>query len=102
MLVCAYCLYGTSTMLLMVLYDVCTYVPTAFSPCIGKVVALRFNKEFVDSVSGGQWCGVLLDQTNFYAEQGGQLYDTGFMTKVDDEVRDSINMIECVVKVLER
>jgi len=70
----------------------CVYAlsAAAFSPCTGRVVALRFNKEFVEGVSGGQLCGVLLDQTNFYAEQGGQLYDTGFMTKVDDEVRDGI------------
>ncbi len=57
-----------------------------FSPCVSKVVALRFNNEFVDSVCGGELCGVLLDCTCFYAEQGGQLYDTGFMIKQDDEV----------------
>lgn len=28
---------------------------------------------------------MLLDKTNFYAEQGGQIYDTGYMVKIGDE-----------------
>lgn len=50
---------------------------------------LRYNKEFVDCVESGKECGVLLDRTSFYAEQGGQIYDEGYMVKVDDDV--SIN-----------
>jgi alanyl-tRNA synthetase len=42
---------------------------------------------FVDHVTSGQECGVLLDKTCFYAEQGGQIYDEGFLVKVGDEVR---------------
>lgn len=49
-------------------------------------MALRCNKEFVQEVTSGQRVGILLDKTNFYAEQGGQIYDTGFMSKCDDEV----------------
>ncbi|PSN35457.1 Alanine--tRNA ligase [Blattella germanica] len=56
-----------------------------FKPCKGKVVALRHSKMFVDSVTSGQECGVVLDKTSFYAEQGGQIYDEGFMVKVGDE-----------------
>lgn len=56
-----------------------------FEPCEATVVALRYNKEFVDSVSSGQEAGIVLDKTNFYAEQGGQIYDEGFMIGVDDE-----------------
>lgn len=44
------------------------------------------NKQFVDEVPGGNRCGVLLDKSCFYAEQGGQLYDTGYINKESEEV----------------
>lgn len=56
-----------------------------FQPCTATVVALRMNKEFVNKVPGGNRCGVLLDKSSFYAEQGGQMYDTGYITKEDDQ-----------------
>ena len=65
---------------------------TAFEPATGKVLALRRNKEFVEEVSSGQECGVLLDRTSFYAEQGGQIYDTGFIVKENDPVRVSLSL----------
>ena len=65
---------------------------TAFEPATGKVLALRRNKEFVEEVSSGQECGVLLDRTSFYAEQGGQIYDTGFIVKENDPVRSSLSL----------
>lgn len=63
-----------------------------FEPCTATVIALRFDKKFVDEVSSGQECGVLLDRTSFYAEQGGQIFDEGFMVKIGDE------SVEFVVK----
>ena len=43
-----------------------------------KIVALYDGTKFVDSISeAGQQYGILLDKTPFYAEQGGQEYDTG-------------------------
>nr|CAD7412164.1 unnamed protein product [Timema cristinae] len=56
-----------------------------FEPCRGRVIGLRHAKQFVEEVSSGQLCGVLLDRTCFYAEQGGQIYDEGYMVKVGDE-----------------
>ncbi|XP_012347711.1 alanine--tRNA ligase, cytoplasmic isoform X2 [Apis florea] len=56
-----------------------------FAPCFSTVIALRRAKTFVNEVSSGEEVGILLDQTNFYAEQGGQMYDEGFLTKIDDE-----------------
>jgi len=54
--------------------------------CIeAEVKALRMNKQFVTEVTTGSLCGVLLDQTCFYAEQGGQLYDVGYINKMGDE-----------------
>ena len=56
-----------------------------FEGCQSRVLALRRNKKFVEKVESGQECGVLLDKTCFYAEQGGQIYDEGFLEKLDDE-----------------
>ncbi|CAB3999052.1 alanine--tRNA ligase, cytoplasmic [Paramuricea clavata] len=56
-----------------------------FDLCSGEVKALLLNKEFVSEVPGGEKCGIVLDQTCFYAEAGGQIYDQGYMTKTDDE-----------------
>lgn len=69
------------------------YHNTAFEQCTGKVIALRHNRQFVQEVQSGQQVGVLLDKTSFYAEQGGQIYDTGFMIKVDDEVLVLLNYL---------
>ena len=46
---------------------------------MATVMALRRDKLFVEEASTGQECGVLLDKTCFYAEQGGQIYDEGYL-----------------------
>ncbi|ELU16117.1 hypothetical protein CAPTEDRAFT_155717 [Capitella teleta] len=56
-----------------------------FNMCNATVKALRSNKTFVDQVTSGQEVGVVLDKTCFYATQGGQMFDEGFIVKVDDE-----------------
>ena len=57
-----------------------------FQSCEGTVIALRCNKTFVNEITSGQLAGILVDQTCFYAEQGGQIYDEGFIVKSGDEV----------------
>lgn len=52
----------------------------------GKVVALLLNQEFVDHLSDGQEGMVILDQTPFYAEMGGQIGDTGELKKGSDAI----------------
>jgi len=58
-----------------------------FASSTGKILAIRYNKQFVDSVASGQECGLLLDRTAFYAEQGGQIFDEGFIVKGENEMR---------------
>ncbi|XP_020819319.1 alanine--tRNA ligase, cytoplasmic [Phascolarctos cinereus] len=59
-----------------------------FETPVATVKALHREKTFVDEVSTGQECGVVLDKTCFYAEQGGQIYDEGFLVKEDDSSED--------------
>ena len=40
-----------------------------FESCTSTIVGLRHNKSFVNEVKSGQECGILLNQTCFYAEQ---------------------------------
>lgn len=79
------------------------YVPSStdkdaeykFAPCTAKVLALRTQKQFVNDVTSGQDCGVILDCTSFYAEQGGQIFDEGYMVKSDDEsVEFTVNNVQ--------
>lgn len=67
-----------------------------FASCEAKIVALRYNKQFVNEVTSGQECGVVLDRTNFYAAQGGQIYDTGYMVKLggDDGVELTVKNVQ--------
>ncbi|KAH0622607.1 hypothetical protein JD844_025040 [Phrynosoma platyrhinos] len=51
-----------------------------FRPCKSTVLMLYQDGSLQKEVSGGgQRCGVLLDKTSFYAEQGGQTSDQGYM-----------------------
>jgi len=66
-----------------------------FEPVVGTVKAIIFEKEFVNEVTSGSHCGVVLDRTCFYAEQGGQIYDQGFLTKEgDEEVEFSVTNVQ--------
>jgi alanyl-tRNA synthetase len=60
------------------------------------IKAIYHNKKFLSStkeVPEGEQFGVLLDKTNFYAEQGGQEYDTGKLV-VDGEAEISIENVQ--------
>ncbi|XP_040839407.1 alanine--tRNA ligase, mitochondrial [Ochotona curzoniae] len=54
-----------------------------FGTCEAQVLQLYAEDgTAVASVGEGQRCGLLLDRTNFYAEQGGQASDRGFLVQV--------------------
>ena len=55
---------------------------------VGTVLALRRERAFCDEACTGQECGVLLDRTSFYAEQGGQSFDEGYMLRENDSADD--------------
>ncbi|XP_035521619.1 alanine--tRNA ligase, cytoplasmic [Morone saxatilis] len=59
-----------------------------FEQATATVLALRRDRDFCDEVTTGQECGVLLDQTTFYAEQGGQTFDEGYMLREDESTED--------------
>uniref|UniRef100_A0A8C8MGQ8 alanine--tRNA ligase n=1 Tax=Oncorhynchus tshawytscha TaxID=74940 RepID=A0A8C8MGQ8_ONCTS len=60
----------------------------SFEQAVGTVLALRRERAFVDEVTTGQECGVLLDHTSFYAEQGGQSFNGGYMLRKNDSGDD--------------
>ncbi|XP_029448748.1 alanine--tRNA ligase, mitochondrial isoform X2 [Rhinatrema bivittatum] len=49
-----------------------------FSPCQATILTLYKDQTLLAEVAEGQRCGVILDQTSFYAEQGGQCHDQGY------------------------
>ncbi|XP_045354372.1 alanine--tRNA ligase, mitochondrial isoform X1 [Leopardus geoffroyi] len=57
-----------------------------FGTCEAQVLQLYTEDgTAVASVGKGQRCGLLLDKTNFYAEQGGQASDRGYLVRVGQE-----------------
>ena len=61
-------------------YGIISNRPPAKGDIQSNIKAIYHNKEFVNTTEGipaDAQVGVLLDKTNFYAEQGGQDHDTG-------------------------
>ncbi|KAM3865330.1 alanine--tRNA ligase, mitochondrial [Diretmus argenteus] len=67
----------------------------AFPPCSATVQALYCGQTLVSEVAEGQRCGVVLDRTCFYAEQGGQSHDQGYFTR--DGLQDVLYPVEAVM-----
>lgn len=63
---------------------------SVFEPYRASVLALYCEGSLVSEVREGQRCGVILDQTSFYAEKGGQAHDQGYFTKDGLQVIDHI------------
>jgi alanyl-tRNA synthetase len=62
-------------------YDLSKDGSYVFHNITARVVALVADGNFVEAVAAGSTAqvGVVLDRTNFYAEMGGQVADTGLM-----------------------
>uniref|UniRef100_A0A8C9A6E4 Alanine--tRNA ligase n=1 Tax=Prolemur simus TaxID=1328070 RepID=A0A8C9A6E4_PROSS len=57
-----------------------------FGTCEAQVLQLYTEDgTAVASVGEGQHCGLLLDRTNFYAEQGGQASDRGYLVRAGQQ-----------------
>ncbi|MBN3324119.1 SYAM protein, partial [Atractosteus spatula] len=65
-----------------------------FPPCQATVLELYCGMAMVEEVPEGQRCGVILDRTCFYAEQGGQAADQGYFTR--DGLQDVLFPVEDV------
>lgn len=60
-----------------------------FEACQSSIVSiLNSENKFVGEVHSGEKCGLILNNTNFYAESGGQIYDQGALVKVDDDANE--------------
>ncbi|XP_025781799.1 alanine--tRNA ligase, mitochondrial [Puma concolor] len=72
-----------------------------FGTCEAQVLQLYTEDgTAVASVGKGQRCGLLLDKTNFYAEQGGQASDRGYLVRVGQEWQR--RELQATLKVLQR
>ncbi|XP_037546073.1 alanine--tRNA ligase, mitochondrial [Nematolebias whitei] len=68
-----------------------------FPECQATVLALYDGQTLVPEVREGQSCGVVLDQTCFYSEQGGQSPDRGYFTC--NRLQDVLFPVEAVDRV---
>ncbi|KAJ8392429.1 hypothetical protein AAFF_G00075540 [Aldrovandia affinis] len=68
-----------------------------FRSCCAQVQALYCAQALVSEVPGGQRCGVILDRTCFYSEQGGQTHDQGYFTR--HGLQDVLFPVEAVQQV---
>lgn len=70
-----------------VLVLIAVSVALVFPECTAAVRALFIGGQQVAEVVPGQRCLLILDRTCFYAEQGGQSHDQGYLSRHTSPVR---------------
>ena len=65
-----------------------------FENVTATIKAIRCGGKFVHTAESGDRAAVILDKTCMYAEQGGQIYDTGFMTICNSDSGILINNVQ--------
>jgi len=69
-------------------------VLSVFPECTAAVLALFLGGQQVDEVAAGrQPCLLILDRTSFYAEQGGQSHDQGYLSRHASPVRNPSKLV---------
>ncbi|XP_041790449.1 alanine--tRNA ligase, mitochondrial [Chelmon rostratus] len=66
-----------------------------FPACCATVLALYDGQTLVSEVTEGHRCGVILDRTSFYSEQGGQSHDLGYFAR--GGLQDVLYPVEAVI-----
>ncbi|XP_018431084.1 PREDICTED: alanine--tRNA ligase, mitochondrial-like, partial [Nanorana parkeri] len=56
-----------------------------FTPCLATILMLYKDQSLHGAVSRGHRCGVILDRTCYYTEQGGQSSDLGYFVREGEQ-----------------
>ena len=68
------------------------------SESLAKVTALFHDGKSVESITAGQSAVVILENTPFYAESGGQIGDSGYLTS--QGIQFNVKILKNMVKYL--
>lgn len=73
--------------------DTSKYDSPVVESTILAIVSCGSLRESIDTQQSLEKCGLVLDQTNFYAESGGQLYDCGSLT-IDGQSEFAVEAVQ--------